>query len=225
MTEPTDRIVMGGQVFIPEESKNWKGLVKDGPRMYNSGMHFNSYLSMIHDLYERAGKLGKVLKDRYGIDVDIDEVALMFPDNESAQSFIQDCMVSNNGFVHFNAALDGVSTEPIRSGYSVRYDFLREGDVPIRLECMVIQTGVSPLHAALAQDVGWTDAPIPVHFSFKCTSEYDYKMACEALTDAGMTASQECASTYGQFSYWRINEESVYIKPRVNTRDADERLR
>lgn len=105
--------------------------------------------------------------------------------------------------------------------------------------------GFSPLHRALWHDgeppvsAGTNTFPIP-HLSFKPyqrslsmgllmgnppmkeTPRRAYARTVDHLREQGFIHAQTCQSTYGHFGYY-IHADSyrqVYVKPRVNTRDA-----
>lgn len=188
-----------------------------------SGTHatqpFEFDADVVKHLEIKASEIQTRLAGKWAINVMIDEIALMFPTDEMASRYVSGALLEDSGLVHFNAAYDSVLTAPIQSSYRVRYDFLKNPAKDwIRLECMVIQSGVSPLHAALSPMIG--DRPVPVHASFKCYNEADYDRSVRQLEEAGFVLAQECRSTYGQFSYWWSSEFNIYIKPRVNLRDA-----
>lgn len=149
----------------------------------------------------------------------IDEIALLFPNDEQADYWIGSA-VAVDGIEHFNMSWDRVKTYPFNNEYSVRYDFLRLGK-PYRVEAMRLPYGqVSPLHAPLVASAQRYEHPVPVHLSFKTHSEEEYQETLRCLDDAGFDSAQHCASTYGRFSYWRHAECDLYIKPRLNVRDA-----
>lgn len=151
----------------------------------------------------------------------VDEVALMFGSTAARQRFL-DRAVQHPDIEHFNADEDWVSTSPISSRYRVRYDFLRIKGKQFRLECMEVLQGVSPLHAVVDSGIVG-DYPATVHVSFKVANRHDYKAIAGSLEEAGAVWAQGCLSTYGIFSYWSVEEpglENVYVKPRVNVRDA-----
>lgn len=152
----------------------------------------------------------------------VDEVALQFKSREARQDFL-DRAVMRDDIEHFNADEDWVQTSPISSRYRVRYDFLRIKGKQFRLECMEVLQGISPLHIVKEQEI-YRNEPAIVHVSFKVANRHEYKEIAESLESAGAVWAQGCASTYGIFSYWSIDGEpgldGVYVKPRVNTRDA-----
>lgn len=148
----------------------------------------------------------------------IDEIAVMFPDRESRMAWLMDA-VKNEGVSIFNAAIDSVSTNPIRSSYVADYVFLRKPTLPWRIEAMVIGDGVSPLHAPMA---GWS--PRPIHASFKVHSRREWGQVYNDLAeDDDYWLAQSCVSDYGRFAYFRpCGEDSsgLYLKPRLNERDS-----
>lgn len=150
---------------------------------------------------------------------DIDEIALLFPGQHEANSWIMDA-VRDEDVHHFNAAFDTVNTSPIPSEYFVRYDFLSLRGRSYRIEAMQLITGTSPLHAPLVKQAEQFQVPVPVHLSFKCENEEVYQRSVYRLEQNDFEAAQRCRSTYGIFSYWKHPEFDLYIKPRVNMRDA-----
>jgi len=91
------------------------------------------------------------------------------------------------------------------------------------VECMSILAGCSPLHSPMimaAQYVGST--PQVVHVSFKVNDVQEYADVVSVL-DSQLHVAQMCESTYGKFSYWPVplGDRVMFLKPRVNTRDAD----
>lgn len=149
----------------------------------------------------------------------VDEIALMFCDVRAAQDFVFEAVLEE-GVSHFNASVDHVETQPIPSEYSVRYDFLQKLGKAYRVECMTMMSGVSPLHSVLAKTMAY-HSTIVVHLSFKTYNLKAYQETCETLAK-NLTLAQKCKSTYGEFSYWNFplaNGSTIYLKPRVNTRD------
>jgi hypothetical protein len=169
-----------------------------------------------------------------GINRPIDEIAVMFRDDESKMAWIRDA-VSEPGVKMFNSAWDTVHTSPIPSRYDVEYDFLEAPGLGMRVEAMRIDRGISPLHQTL--DETWYNPTISpaspdlgmvvVHLSFKTTKD-EYELNRAAMVSGGAELVQACHSTYGQFSYYRVKDydtweipSNLYIKPRINTRDPE----
>lgn len=157
----------------------------------------------------------------------VDEIAVLFPEVEALTGFVMRA-TEHPEIEHFNAATDVVETQPIRSAYSVRYDFLRIVGRAYRVECMALLSGFSPLHNAMRYAHIVTDVsplqPSVVHASWKCNSEDEYAEACQVLWGHNFQRAQACDSTYGVFSYWPLTNEDgetiSYLKPRFNRRDA-----
>lgn len=106
------------------------------------------------------------------------------------------------------------------------------------------EAGFSPLHQALWTPSGKTptwesSAELPVaHLSFKPTMpkhsallkgeellsqrQRSYNRVIDHLRTYSYIHAQTCQSTYGVFSYWLYQDETrqLYVKPRINTRDA-----
>lgn len=189
----------------------------------------------VEETFNEAGKFieryDEVLAD-LGFVQGIDEIALLFPHRGYAWSFVAEA-VREEGCVLFNSATDHVHTKPLRTCYDVTYLFLTlpaayhpSGRSGVRLECMFLGDGVSPLHEAeiAKMDIG-DEAVSPVHASFKCGDEEDYANATTSLREAGWESVQRCESTYGRFAYWSpLHDETpgVYLKPRVNLRDGQQ---
>lgn len=153
-----------------------------------------------------------------GLDYTIDEFAYYFPSKESMMENLL-ALLESPGLVLFNTAEDEVGTYPIPSRYRPLYVFAQPEGTPYRLELMTIATGISPIHG-----VFWT--PRLFHASFKVPNgnQGAFLNACRAMSDGGWDLAQACQGTYGAFSYFRNQEvdtaEPVYLKPRVNLRDA-----
>lgn len=157
----------------------------------------------------------------------IDEVALLATRSNTVQTYLAEFLAGGHGTA-FNYAHDEVSTYPIESRYSVDYLFLQPGDYSWRLEFMRRIDGVSPLHAPIEVAHERALRPIAVHASFKCASPEEYARTFQSFEEnEALALAQSCKSTYGAFSYWRMEKEGtptcefpLYIKPRVNLRDS-----
>lgn len=170
----------------------------------------------------------------------IDEAAILVPSLFHRTALALE--LGRNGWVTFNQARDLVFTSPFGTRYFVKYLFLKNPSRPYRLEIMLMdagegddQPGFSPLHAALWQpngeahvSSGATKFPIP-HLSFKPTrlpagesAGRSYSRAVQYLKDGACIHVQTGQSTYGRFGYYlhQDAQRQIYIKPRVNTRDA-----
>lgn len=157
----------------------------------------------------------------HNMNFQIDEIALAFDSRHRRYAWLEGAL-QEEGVEAFNFAHDSVDTSPITSHYHVDYTFLRSPIEGVRLEIMQIQSGFSPLHAALMHEIYHND-PVVVHFSFKTKDEDHYEACVDRLSRIGGMLAQECESTYGKFSYWKFKDQDfsgVYIKPRVNRRDA-----
>lgn len=165
------------------------------------------------------------VRGAFGQRYNIDEMALIFFEEEALHTFIGSA-VKRNGYKLFNHADDKVFTSPIRSDYHVKYWFLETG-LGYRLELMYIDSGFSPLHypAQLAINEMGTVLPLTMHASFKVPDEEHYGVVVNALQrDLEAELVQKCISEYGRFSYFLPPERDkqlgqFYIKPRVNLRD------
>lgn len=185
----------------------------------------NSYVGHEPHWDRIVNEANEFLKERIGVEERIDEVALMFGGQWASNEFIN-AAVMEAGVTHFNASTDSVVTSPIPSKYTVRYDFLQKIGSAYRVECMALLTGVSPLHSAF--NVAAEDGPVTIHLSFKTANENAYHQACQQILRFGkLPLAQSCKSTYGRFSYWPMplnDGGSIFLKPRVNTRDASLRI-
>lgn len=186
----------------------------------------------VEEMFAEAGKFvseyDKVLSD-LGFVQGIDEIAIQFDDARYAHTFVAEA-VTQEGCVLFNTATDHVHTQPLNTCYDVAYLFLSlpgqyhpENRSGVRLECMFLGDGLSPLHAAEAEEMRKGSAKsVTVHASFKVEDEEDYASAVHRLREGGWEVAQKCDSKYGRFSYWKHADlaDGVYLKPRVNLRDG-----
>lgn len=179
------------------------------------------YYRDIEDLSKKVYAAESLLRNKFGQQIRIDEAAVLFSSDVAVQDYISRAIMEPR-VEHFNASYDKVTTKPIVSWYRARYDFLRVEGEEFRVECMAIVDGVSPLHAAKRGEADRysVGSAIPIHLSYKVSSESDYEDAMKALAENGFTMAQDCESDYGRFSYWSHPDMPLYIKPRVNLRDA-----
>lgn len=168
----------------------------------------------------------------------IDEAAIMVGGYSAAHRLIAE--LNSAGWHHFNTAADLVYTNPFGTRYFVNYEFLQHRKWQYRLEVMFMgegridgNPGFSPLHQALWHPNGVPGMaplqyPIP-HLSYKppLNAGYDqaraaYSRAVAGLQANGLIHAQTCQSTYGTFGYYLPQDATrqLYLKPRVNTRDA-----
>ena len=155
----------------------------------------------------------------------IDEVSVFFDqfDEDKMWEYIRDA-VSEPEVKMFNHSWDSVRTDPIPGEYEVEYCFLEVRDLGMRVEVMRIDRGDSPLHHSLGSFGMPVQMPHPIHYSFKVDDLEDYDKVCRGLKDGGAVFVQGCSSTYGAFSYWRLEDElglQTFLKPRVNLRDIE----
>lgn len=166
---------------------------------------------------------------RMGKDLDcsFDEVALLTHGDDHWHDAKK--LLRKEEWENFNNAQDTVHTEPFGLSYRVRYAFFRHPEVRWRVELMQAHNGgmrgYSPLHVALATQYdferGHSESMLPVvHLSYKVLTEGDFEREEERLTMRNYLHGQSCRSTYGRFSYWRQGITGLYVKPRVNLRDA-----
>ena len=175
-------------------------------------------MKFVVQCYEKARE---EVRSMFGAGVNVDEVAIMFRDPDALRHWVE-AAVRVPGVTLFNTAHDRVVTSPIPGQYDVHYWFLTvpEEYGGWRIEAMYAHPG-SPLHDSLLRRMLDQEALV-VHASFKCADEEEYGSANSVLARNGYALAQRCDSTYGRFSYWRLDEEeyTVFLKPRVNLRDA-----
>ncbi len=170
----------------------------------------------------------------------IDEVAIQTMNFDRVRDYLR----QDDDWKLFNTAEDVVYANPFGTRYTVSYRFYRHPALPYRLEVMVLgnqtgEVGFSPVHHALwnqtvrmRQD---NDGLLPIpHFSYKpqfpkspvtgkeMGPRRAYGQTVNHLRKEGFIPVQACQSTYGVFGYFIQNEtdRQVYLKPRVNLRDA-----
>lgn len=170
----------------------------------------------------------------------IDEAAIMVPDPWHRRKVTE--QLEQADWAKFNEASDMVYTTPFGTRYCVSYEFYHSNDRPYRLEVMMMDRdwdgylGNSPLHDALQSSADRNQAPktpikypIP-HLSFKAprvfpvsNERHAYAKAVDYIKSKACIHAQSCQSTYGTFSYFIGNEtmRQIYLKPRVNLRDAE----
>jgi len=177
-------------------------------------------------------EMNEALRGMLGALHTVDEMALMFRTDADLKEFLRYAV--RHGYTLFNSDSDTVTTGPLRSSYDVAYWFLAAPGYPqlensYRLELMTLHTPGSPLHDTLQLWLDNNNHPsVAVHASFKCHNEEEYANAVHTLGRNGYELTQRCESTYGRFSYWQPQEaadhpvNTVYLKPRVNLRDAEE---
>jgi hypothetical protein len=168
----------------------------------------------------------------------IDEAAIMVPRGEQFLDRMSSHL-NSGGWYQFNSAVDLVAANPFGTRYVVQYHFFSNNRYPWRLEVMQMakardgRTGFSPLHQALwypsGEEPGWSDgASLPVpHLSFKPLIGKEgprkaVRKAMDVIKFGGAILVQSCQSTYGEFFYLLpVNaRRQLYIKPRINLRDA-----
>lgn len=162
-----------------------------------------------------------------------DEVCLLFEDGDSASAFVKEAQLS--GMELFDQSDDVMlMVYPDTSSFAVHFDFLRLPGESWRIEVMHVVSGDAPLHEAALKERG---SGCVFHVSFKMSSTDAYhEMFKDPEPEGGLIlpvdgAGSHLASyvnSYGFFSYWQKNPESLlqlgeqdlpYWKPRVNTRD------
>lgn len=188
------------------------------------------------DLLDAADALRKQaweVMDAIGLPpINLDEVAVLCKDDGRENRDSQFIMrhVGKEGVEFFNQATDQVHTQPFDTNYEVQYRFLHTNR-GYRLELMRIASGISPLHGRYSMvsggPYGGDRERMPfVHVSWKCPDEETYWKHVQLLREGGLLPGQMCTSQYGRFSYWRpgtvyrFGQSLVWLKPRVNLRDA-----
>lgn len=195
-------------------------------------MAYDAAASIAEDLLSSIGKLedkyNEILRGLFGPSTRVDEVAVLFPDDEWLWGFVRN-LNSRKEWEHRNSAQDAVATSPLAARYDVQYEFLFRTDEtrpPFRIEAMKMLSGFSPLHAERMSRDLHQPLPAPIHASFRCDDEDEYMVMSDVLSRNGWVAAQHCHSTYGRFSYfWKPGDADLwtsgcFLKPRVNTRDA-----
>lgn len=181
---------------------------------------------LLEKVHRQQDHMNEWLRGALGGGAQIDEVALLFHDQESLSNFVR-VVVQQEGYELFNSASDIVSVHPLGSSYGVDYWFLRT-PYAYRLELMQLTSPGSPLHEYLLSRSSRWHLPVPVHASFKCPTEDAYATAVHTLRREGLESVQLCRSSYGTFSYWQeptatgVLDRPLYVKPRVNLRDMAE---
>lgn len=174
-------------------------------------------LAAVEGLFAQQGKV-----------VHADEIALFAFCQDQEYEILESAV--RNGFEVFNAADDHVNTRPLETQYDVHYTFLRSPTGFFRIELMRLTDGFSPLHSHLAQQASLDGGePFEVHLSWKEETLDDMDASEFTLMQLGGTVQQECVSTYGQFSYWKLEDQQrqfeipdhLFVKPRVNVRDGN----
>lgn len=168
-----------------------------------------------------------------------DEVAILANNERARDDLVGD--LETYGWRVFNRSADVVYNNPMSTRYAVEYVFLNHPTIPWRFEVMLLGTpalvggsGFSPLHQSLWPE-GRTPLgevgrfPIP-HLSFKpdrkdveaIGASKAVRRVLNQMNGRGFIIAQACQSTYGEFWYLRDNEavEQLYLKPRINNRDA-----
>lgn len=168
--------------------------------------------------------------DIAGIHRDIDEMSVLLSPEE-LDSYRTIASEITGGMTHmewFNGVeADTMTMERNGEGdgpaFMVRFEFFRPRDngvgLPWRVEAMSVLDGFAPLHGDPLGRV--------VHASYKCHSDQTYEHDMKKLDEWGMTRIADYRNSYGKFSYWHnpefpwgADEKPVYLKPRVNLRDA-----
>lgn len=182
-----------------------------------------TFVGQMEQWTEDHRELTKAMVRGFGLNVDFDEVALMFRSEHEAYKFAERVIRDHGDVKLFNVATDNVQTYPIRSDYEVKYLFLETG-LGYRMELMVITSGMSPLHMAMLHRMNQQQLPwVVVHHSFKLPFVDDYfDIIGRFGDDVNLALVQRCESSYGSFSYWAPHSaaQDNFIKPRVNRRDV-----
>lgn len=193
-----------------------------------TGMDVNDVLKQV-ELQRIAYQ--QALKETVG-NYFIDEMAIAFGDVDTMLRFVA-VMNHAPGLTHFGGSIDTVQAAPLHSTYQVQYEWLTT-PMQFRVEAMTVLHGYSPLHAHRAHYIGESNSPLPnnfgwIHASFKVPDEEAYDQTRRDMIEGGWYIAQNCQSTYGRFTYMSPGGKvlemfdegtaSLYVKPRVNTRD------
>lgn len=151
----------------------------------------------------------------------IDEISLLFKHQGQLERYAE-WLVAKGG-EHFNArVLDRMfrekqQAETAEMWFDVQFEFMHlPGHQTWRIEAMTVTDGHAPLHEhALAGSGG----PCVFHASFKADGPEAYAVAERQLAKARLRRLYGYRNAYGRFSYWQ-GLRNVYVKPRINTRDA-----
>lgn len=214
-------IVMGDD--MPEQSP-WMGPEQGAVNACSPTPSTRTPVANLAERVRRTVKFFDGFLAEAGIDSHIDEIAVMFNEEEQKFDWLKSALAEEGVFA-FNHATDHVNTSPLETSYSVEYTFLQSNALKWRIEAMRLLAGFSPLHEAMQRrGAPWQEHV--VHASFKVHSPREWLKVVQILNTEG-TNAQMCHSTYGRFGYWLLNEdilppgvERLYLKPRLNERDG-----
>lgn len=162
--------------------------------------------------------------------VELDEVALLFPDGATLDRWLQ--WVRHDTLMnHFRTEEDTMQRRDNNTEFQVRFEFVQMVGALWRIEAMCVTSGVAQLHQDYWQEyastMGGDPGPcVPVHVSYKCADSQAYDLALIELghrrrKPGTLTPEAFYRNTYGAFSYWSHPALGrTYLKPRVNLRDA-----
>lgn len=182
------------------------------------GRHVSSEPLYVQQV-RRAVHTQSVIQFRFDTDLllpyKIDEVSLLWSTLAQLRDFAS--WANDNGADVFNAhVVDHMHRLDQPGDFDVSFEFLRVPPHPWRIEAMCAGNGHSPLHTRQLQQFS---PGCVMHASFKCEDRDAYKAAGEALAGAGLAPAAAYQNGYGLFSYWGPIG-NVWVKPRVNLRDA-----
>lgn len=160
----------------------------------------------------------------------IDEMAILFPDNDTLESFMflaastpgirHDRSVESDHMNYLPRGVGDGEWAPFEDGWDVRFEFFKTSE-PYRIEAMVRLGGHAPLHEVALEEQG--GKPCVFHASFKQHSVEGYEEMKQRLSERtrkGAAFEAEYQNSYGRFSYWSVSVIPwLYVKPRVNLRD------
>lgn len=165
---------------------------------------------------------------------DIDEVAIMFPNEQYLNDWLR-WAEETAGVEHFASVprdyminmmpeyIPGQEPSSARAwDFAVRFEFLRIPGALWRIEAMCVLEGVAPLHSAAM--MASANFPAIIHVSLKAPDPHAYHLLClEFQEDMGkhvhaFAKQAEYRNSYGQFTYY--GDAPPYFKPRVNLRDV-----
>lgn len=157
---------------------------------------------------ERASKTSKLRPV-------VDEVSLLFKEKEELERFVF-WAVNEKNLSNFASRKDTLYRLDKREQFNVQFEFLRDPSKKYRIEAMCVLDGKAPLHEHKTHLFGEISV---MHVSFKCDSLEEYFKSMDMLHQDGWDFFAQYVNDYGLFSYFRMQGNSIYLKPRLNLRD------
>lgn len=178
---------------------------------------------MLRNCLRTAARAEAELSMQWGLQVKIDEVAILFPHLDPLYKFYEQIHRDHAWHV-FNTVED---SGPINSArhhasdsytYRAGYVFVSHPATHVRLELMTLRDGHSPIHSHLMEDPrAVAGGAVIVHASWKAPTLAAYLSQVRRLEDQNLKVGHEFVSDYGRFGY--VGPVVPYLKPRVNLRD------